>query len=45
MWEYEILFLETGDTDIIYGYSFIDACARNDIDPDCVECLHYEYVD
>lgn len=45
MWEFEILYLETGDHDIIYGYNFVDACIRNDLDPDLVECLHSEYVD
>ena len=45
MWEYEVEFVDTGEIDIIYGYSFTDACIRHDIDPDEVECLSCEFID
>lgn len=45
MWEYEVQFIETGEVELIYGYTFIDACARHDILPEAVVCLHSEYVD
>lgn len=49
MWEFEIMDIETGETDIIYGYNIEDACMRNDIDIDididCIEVLYSEYVD
>ena len=45
MWEYEVQFIDTGEIELIYGYNFIDACAKADIDIDEVECLSYEYID
>lgn len=45
MYEYEILFLETGERDIIFGYSFEDACIRSNIDPYEVQVLGYDYMD
>ena len=45
MYEYEISFLCSGETAIIYGYNFVDACARTGLDPNEVEVLNQEYVD
>ncbi len=45
MWEFEIMYVDTGETDIIYGYNIADACMRNDIDIECIEVLFSEYVD
>lgn len=45
MYEFEVLFILTGERDIIHGYNFIDACARSGIDPETVEVLYQEYVD
>lgn len=45
MYEYEISFVFSGETAIICGYSFVDACARAGIDPNEVEVLNQEYVD
>lgn len=45
MYEYEIMFITTGEITLIYGYNFDDACMRSNIDPACVECLMFSYVD
>lgn len=45
MWEFEIMFIETGETDIIYGYNIEDACMRSGIDIDCIDILFSEYID
>lgn len=45
MWSFEIVNKETGESDIIYGYSWLDAVDRAGIDPDEWEVVYQEYED
>lgn len=45
MWEFEIMFVDTGETDIIHGYNIQDACNRCGIDINTIEVLFSEYID
>ena len=45
MWEYEIEYICTGEVEIICGYTFVDACLRNNIDPNEVVCLDSNCID
>jgi len=45
MWEFEIMYLETGETDIIHGYNIEDACMRCGIDIEEIDVLFSEYID
>ena len=45
MWEYEILHKETGERNIIFGYSWSDAMRRSKLNGNDYICLIAEYVD
>ena len=45
MWKYEILHKETGERNIIFGYSWSDAMRRSKLNGDDYICLVAEYVD
>lgn len=45
MYEYEIRNKESGEIDLIYGYTYKDALARCDLNPSEWEKLFEVYVD
>lgn len=45
MYEYDVVNNETGEEDIIFGYSFTDACKRNNYNPQEWEKRTENYID
>ena len=45
MWSIEIMHKVTGETDLLMGYDFEDACRRNNLNPDDYRCLGRWYED
>lgn len=44
MWEFQIMFIDTEETDIIYGYDIEDACMREGIYIDDIEVVCSEFI-
>lgn len=44
MWEY-ILINDDNEEEIVFGYSYYDACARSNLNPDEWEVLVKSYID
>lgn len=45
MWEFEIINKTTNERDIIFGYTFSDACRRAKISEKEWDCILETYVD
>ena len=45
MYEYGLIHIVTGERNIIFGYSYQDACRRRDLNPVEWEIDYSEYVD
>lgn len=45
MFEYEIMAVGSDDIYYIYGYTYLDACERNNLDPNNYKVFNFEYVD